>query len=151
MGVFVQVAGDNNAMNEDTRLDGKRITQATTRVLFQRGQLGNASKLQVYVDQTKRKRSIESMLLCQSIRQYSAYGKRPAVTCFSGRTRDGWSKCNERLHSEAYMMDLTWTLVRMPPLKLFGVYIFPSDKQTVSEWSGFNALFTLTVADQGFS
>ena len=92
MGVFVQVAGDNNDMNEDTLLDGKRITQATTLVLFQRGQLDNASKLQVYVDQTKRKRSIESMLLCQSIRQYSTYGKRPSVTCFSGRTRDEWFK-----------------------------------------------------------
>ena len=52
------------------------------------------------------------------------------------------SKCNERLHSEACMMDLTWTLVRMPPLKLFGEDIFPSDKQTVPVCSGFNALFT---------
>ena len=140
--MFVQVAGDNNDMNEDTLLDGKRTTQATTLVLYQRGQFGPASILHVYADQTKRKRSIESVFLCQSIRKYSAYGKRPAVTCFSGRTRDEWSKCNERLHSEACMMDLTWTLIRMPPLKLFGVDISPSDKQTVLGWSGFNALFT---------
>ena len=82
-GVFVQVAGDNNDINEDTLLDGKRTTQATTLILFQRGQFGPASKLHVYADQTKRKRSIESMCLCQFTRQYGAYGKHPAVTCFS--------------------------------------------------------------------
>ena len=46
-GVFVQVAGDKKDINEDTLLDGMRTTQATTLILFQRGQLGNASKLQV--------------------------------------------------------------------------------------------------------
>ena len=73
--MFVQVAGDNNDMNEDTFLDGKRTTQATTLVLFQIGQFGPASILQAYADQTKRKHAIESMFLYQSIRQYSAYGK----------------------------------------------------------------------------
>ena len=76
----------------------------------------------------------------QAVRQYSVYGKRPAVTCFSGRTRDEWFKCNERSHSEACMMDHTWALVRMPPLKLFGEDIFPSEKQRVPGWSGFNAV-----------
>ncbi len=37
------------------------------------------------------------MGLCQYIRQYSAHGKRLADTCFSGRTRDEWFKCNECL------------------------------------------------------
>ena len=37
-------------------------------------------------------------------------------------------------------MDLTWALVRMPPLKLFGVVVFPSEKKTVPGWSGFNAV-----------
>ena len=48
-GVFVQVAGDNNDINEDT-LDGKRTTHATTLVLFQRGQFGPAPKPKVYAD-----------------------------------------------------------------------------------------------------
>ena len=43
-GVFVQVAGDKN---EDTLLGGMRTTHATTLILFQRGQFGPASKLQV--------------------------------------------------------------------------------------------------------
>ena len=37
-------------------------------------------------------------------------------------------------------MDLTWALVRMPPLKLFGVDLFHSEKQRVPGWSGFNAV-----------
>ena len=45
--LFVQVAGDKNDKNEDTLLDGMRTTQATTLILFQRGQFGPASKLQV--------------------------------------------------------------------------------------------------------
>ena len=138
-GVFVQVAGDNNDINEDT-LDGKRTTHVTTLVLFQRGQFGPAPKPKVYADQTKRQRSIESMGLCQSIRQYNVHRKRPVVTCFSGRTNYEWFKSNERLHSEACMMDLAWALVRMTPLKLFEVNLFPSEKQTVPGWSGFNAV-----------
>ena len=43
-------------------------------------------------------------------------------------------------NSEACMMALTWALLRMPPLKLFAVDLFPSEKLTVPEWSGFNAV-----------
>ena len=46
-GVFVQVAGDKNDKNKDTLLGCMRTTQATTLILFQRGQFGPASKLQV--------------------------------------------------------------------------------------------------------
>ena len=46
-GVFVQVAGDKNDKNEDTLLGGMRTTQATTLILFQRGQFDPASKLHV--------------------------------------------------------------------------------------------------------
>ena len=38
------------------------------------------------------------------------------------------------------MVDLAWALVRMTPLKLFEVDLFPSEKQTVSEWSASNAV-----------
>ena len=44
-GVFVQVAGDKDDKNEDTLLGPMRTTQATTLILFQRGQFGPASKL----------------------------------------------------------------------------------------------------------
>ena len=67
-------------------------------------------------------------------RQYSAHGKRSADTWSSGKTH------NERLHSEACMMDHAWALVRMTQLKLFEVDLFQSDKQTVHGWSGFNTV-----------
>ena len=38
------------------------------------------------------------------------------------------------------MMDLTWALVRMPPLKLFGVDLFLSEIAKSPGWSGFNAV-----------
>ena len=138
-GVFVQVAGDNNDIHEDTH-DGKRTTHVTTLVLFQRGQFGPAPNPNVYADQTQRQLSIASMDLCQAIIQYNVHRKRPALTCFSGSTTYEWFKYNERLHSEACMMDLAWTLVRMTPLKVFDVALFPSQKQTVAGWSGFYAV-----------
>ena len=45
----------------------------------------------------------------------------------SGKTRDKWFKCIERLLSEAYMKDLAWALVKMTQLKLFEVDHFPSE------------------------
>ena len=85
------------------------------------------------------------MFMCQSIRQCSAYGKHPAVRVLvspDGHVTSGSNVTNDCINSEACMMELTWTLVRMPPLKLFGVDLFPSDKQRVPGWSGFNAVVT---------
>ena len=141
-GVFVQVAGDKNDKNDDTLLGGMRTSQATTLTLFSERSVRSSSKLQVQADQTKRKHSIESMLMCQSIRQCSAYGKHPAVRVLvspDGHVTSGSNVTNACIHSEACMMDLTWALVRMPPLKLFGVDLFPSEMQRVLGWSGFNA------------
>ena len=67
------------------------------------------------------------MCMCQSIRQCSAYGKHPAVRVLvspDGHVTSGSNVTNACIHSEACMMDLTWALVRMPPLKLFGVDLF---------------------------
>ena len=83
------------------------------------------------------------MFMCQSIRQCSAYGKRPAVRVLvspDGHVTSGSNVTNACIHSEACMMDLTWALVRMPPLKLCGVDLFLSEKQRVPGWSGFNAV-----------
>ena len=65
--------------------------------------------------------------MCQSIRQCSAYGKHPAVMVLvspDGHVTSGSNVTNACIHSQACMMDLTWVLVRMPPLKLFGVETF---------------------------
>ena len=57
--VSVQVAVDNNDINEET-LDGKSTTHATTMVLYQRGQFGPTPQRTVHADHSLRKRSLES-------------------------------------------------------------------------------------------
>ena len=81
--------------------------------------------------------------MCQYIRQCCAYGKHTAVrvhVSLDGHVRSSSNVTNACINSEACMMDLTWALVRMPPLKLFGVDLFLSEKQRVPGWSGFNAV-----------
>ena len=83
------------------------------------------------------------MFMCQSIRQCSAYGKHPAVRVLvspDGHVTSGSNVTNACIDSEACMMDLTWALIRMPTFKLFGVYLFLSEKQRVHGWSGFNVV-----------
>lgn len=138
-GIFVQVAGDNNDMNEET-LDGKLTTHATTMVLYQRGKFGPAPMRTVCADHTKRARSLKSTGMCQPMREYSAYGKHPAVTSFLGQVETEWFKCTENLHSAASQVDLAWALVRMTPVKLFEVDLIPKKKQKVPGWSAFHAV-----------
>ena len=56
-GVFVQVAGDNNDLNEET-LDGKNTTHGTTLVLFQKGCYGPIPKQNVVGHHSRRLRSL---------------------------------------------------------------------------------------------
>ena len=46
------------------------------------------------------------------------------------------------------MMDLAWELVKMTQLKLFEVHLFPSEKQTVHGWIGFNTVVCSCVPVQ---
>ena len=57
-GVFVQVAGDNNDINEET-LDGKSTTYVTTLVIYQQGQFGPLPPGQVHGDHSHRLRSLK--------------------------------------------------------------------------------------------
>lgn len=138
-GVFIQVAGDNNDINEET-LDGKQTTHVTTMVLYQRGQFGPEPMPTMYADHTKRTRSLKSTGMCESMREYSAYGKRPVVSSFLGQVETEWFKCTENLHSASCQVDLAWALLRMTPVKLFEVDLFPTKKQKVPGWSAFNAV-----------
>ena len=61
-GGFVQVAADNNDINEET-LDGKQTTHATTVVLYQRKQYGPDPKPAVYSKQEGKRRSLDSVYL----------------------------------------------------------------------------------------
>lgn len=56
-GPFIQIAADNNDMNEE-KLDGKNTTHATTIVVYQRKQYGPQPPSTSHVDQTKRRRPL---------------------------------------------------------------------------------------------
>lgn len=143
-GSFVQVAGDNNDINEET-LDGKLTTHATTMVLYQRGKFGPAPMRTVYADHTERTRSLKSTGICQLMKEYSAYGKHPPVTNFLGQVETEWFKCTENLHAAASQVDLAWALVRMTPAKLFEVDLLPTEQQKVPGWSAFQAMVHTNV------
>ena len=55
---FIQVAADNNDINEET-LDGRNTTDATTVVVYQRRQRGPECPPKVLAGHSVRKRSIE--------------------------------------------------------------------------------------------
>ena len=78
-GPFIQIAADNNNLNEET-LDGKGTTHSTTMVLFQRKQYGPKPKQEVYGDHSHKKWSLSGNLLVASVLEFSAHGRRPAET-----------------------------------------------------------------------
>jgi hypothetical protein len=53
-GVFIQMAADNNDINEET-LDGKKTTHATTMAIYQRKQYGPKPARVVHADHSKRR------------------------------------------------------------------------------------------------
>ena len=83
----------------------KKTSHATILVFYKREQFGPAPKPRVYTDQTKRKRSLQSTGVCQFIRQYRAYVKRPALTSFSRKIQAEWFKYTESLYSEGCVKD----------------------------------------------
>lgn len=80
---LIQVAADNNDINEET-LDGKNTTHATTLVVYHRKQFGPECPPKVSGEHSVRKRSIEAAGNFNDILDYSSRGKRPPVTTFLG-------------------------------------------------------------------
>ena len=86
-GPFIQIAADNNDLNEET-LDGKGTTHATIMALFQRKQYGPKPKQEVYGDHPHKKRSLSGNLLIESVLEFSAHGRRPAVETYRGKIEE---------------------------------------------------------------
>ena len=141
-GGFVQVAGDNNDINEET-LDGKRTTHATTLVLYQRQQFGPKPKPVLYSDQTGKRRSLSRQPVAQELLEFGAYGKRPTVTAYRDKVEQKWFQpSNDPRRSNAIQMDLGWFLTRLCTHNLFSVELDHYNdpvQQPLPSWSGFNA------------
>ena len=140
-GVFVEVAGDNNDINEET-LDGKRTTHATTLVLYQRQQYVPKPKPAVRSVHSEKRRSLNTPDGNPHLLEFGACGKRPAVTLYKDKVEEVWFQSSSSFRTSAIQMDLGWLLTRLCTHKLFcedlGHRKSPVHRPLPS-WSGFNA------------
>ena len=77
-GAFVQIAADNNDLNEET-LDGKNTTHATTIVIYPNKMFG-PDPLPTMVEQKAKRRSLQATGTVYDIEECPVRGRRPAVT-----------------------------------------------------------------------
>lgn len=143
-GTFVQFAGDNNDLNEET-LDGKQTTHATTLVAYQIEQYGPKPAPVIRGDYSTRRRSLELPLHVQPVYECGVRGKRPDVTQFLGKVQEEQNVLNTGLHANIDKQDLAWFLLRL------GQHCLPSNgenqgEQSTPGWTAFNAqMSTVTV------
>ncbi|CAH3184172.1 unnamed protein product, partial [Porites lobata] len=103
-GVFVQVAGDNNDINEET-LDGKQTTHATTLVLYQRKQQGPKPKPAVRPAHSEKRRSLNISDANPPLLEFGVCGKRPAVTFYKDKIEEEWFQSSSSLFIEKIFQD----------------------------------------------
>ena len=104
---FIQLAADNNDFNEET-LDGKNTTHATTMVVYQRKPLGPEPPPNVAADHSQRRRSYKVQGHAYEIQEFSAHGRRPAVTSLLELNMDEWFKETSEIYTLAKNMDFVW-------------------------------------------
>ncbi|KAK3710252.1 hypothetical protein QZH41_006783 [Actinostola sp. cb2023] len=138
-GSFVQLAADNNDFNEET-LDGKNTTHVTTMVIYQRKIFGPAPKPTVVGDHAQRRRTLLDFGNVYPIQEFSAYGRRPALT-FLGDIDDLWYHGITNNLVRASNIDVLWALLRMNPSRLRDLTLRDiQQNQSVPSWSGFNPI-----------
>lgn len=135
-GAFVQLAADNNDLNEET-LDGKNTTHATTMVVFQRKVYGPEPPPTAIADHTNRRRSLPESGSVYEVLECSAHGRRPAVTQYVHQVKNEWFSSQSEILSNALKDDEIWLLLRM---KLTGLTPATVMAHSVPGWSGYNAI-----------
>ena len=139
-GAFVQLAADNNDLNEET-IDGKNTTHATTMVVYQRKVFGPELPPNTVADHSERRRSLQRSGSIYQLLECSAHGRRPAVTQYVNRVEKEWlSDQSTGLLSTAINTDDVWALLRLKSSSLMQTGIAVQDEQLVPGWSGFNSI-----------
>ena len=139
-GPFIQIAADNNDMNEET-LDGKNTTHATTIVVYQRKQYGPQPPSTSHADQTKRRRSLHSSGPLYEVQDCSMHGRRPVVKDFRGVVDSKWFSGRREDLSSATVHDTIWAILRIDPSHLLKITVLErATCQLVPSWSAFNAI-----------
>ena len=131
-GVFVQVAGDNNNINET--LNGKQTTHATTLVLYQRQQYGPKPKPAVRSAHSEKRQSFNTPDANPHLLEFGVCGSGRSVVQSSSSFRIA-----------AIQMALGWLLTRLCTHKLFSEDLGHRKspvRQPMPRWSGFNAKIT---------
>ena len=138
-GTFVQIAADNNDLNEET-LDGKNTTHATTMVIYQKKTFGPDPPPN-RVEQRAKRRSLQATGTVYDIEECPLRGRRPAVADHVGSVDMEWYKDTNDEIRIARDADFIWALLRLCPKK-FGEAVTAEvlDKQVIPSWAGFNAI-----------
>lgn len=137
-GGFIQIAADNNDINEET-LDGKNTTHATTLALYQRKQYGPMPARVLQASHTNRKRSLDSTRPLVIVEDINAGGRRPAFSDYKGNSDiTTWFQCDSLLLPTCFD-DLCWMLLRLSDSFLPCTPQNPQ-AQSVPGWSGFNSI-----------
>ena len=138
-GAFVQIAADNNDLNEET-LDGKNTTHATTMVIYQNKMFG-PDPPPTTVQQRAKRHSLQATGTVYDIEECPVRGRRPAVTDHVGSVDMEWYKDTNDEMRTACHTDFIWALLRLCPKK-FGEAVIAEvmDKQVIPSWAGFNAI-----------
>ena len=138
-GTFVQIAADNNDLNEET-LHGKNTTHATTMVIYQKKTFGPDPPPNL-VEQRAKRRSLQATGTVYEIEECPVRGRRPAVTDHIGSVDMEWYKdTNDEVHT-VHNADFMWALLRLCPKK-FGEAVMAEvlDKRAIPSWAGFDAI-----------
>jgi hypothetical protein len=144
LGPFVQLAADNNDLNEET-LDGKNTTHATTMVIYQRRVFGPELPPTTPVgNHSKRRRSLKKGGAVYELQECSAHGRRPKVNQYTGAVDYQWLKDGTVL-SEALNRDVCWALLRMKPACLMETGISQDNVQQVPGWGGYQSIINPAV------
>ena len=139
-GAFVQIAADNNDINEET-LDGKNTTHATTMVIYQKKTFGPQEAPKPLAEHHKRRRSLQSEEGVIRLQDCSVQGHRPVVKDFVGRVDEKWFTEKSKEFESVSRNDITWKIVRLNERSLTQARVLDSTElQTTPSWSAFNAL-----------
>ena len=141
---FIQIAADNNDLNEETS-DGKNTIHATTIVIYQRKAFGPDLFPAPMVDHTTKRRSFPSTSSIYDIQECYAHGRRPAVSAYVNQVENKWFEDGEECFINRSRSDEVWCLMRLHPSSLQQASE-PSDNQPVPGWSGFNAILFPGIA-----
>eukprot|EP00794_Sanderia_malayensis_P016394 gene16394-18032_t len=138
-GSFLQLAADNNDLNEET-IDGKNTTLATAMVVYQKKTFGPELPRIRAGDHSQRRRSLKKSGNVYDLQECLAHRRRPAVNQYVGIVDKEWLECESSPHSEAYDADTAWALLRIKAETLMKTGIAVQEVQTVPSWSGFNSI-----------